>query len=97
MAEKVKISPSRVKAQIENEGMTRPQLAQHYGISVGQINKFLRLTNMDKLRCTKIAFEIEEDMVESNIRGVSEINYPTQEHPSHITPTFIAERNNTIE
>ena len=65
MAEKVKISPKVVRNQIENEGMTRTQLAAHYGISSAQINKFLKMTNMSDLRPKKIMFEIEEDDVQT--------------------------------
>ena len=59
MAEKVKISPKVVKSQIENEGMTRKQLAEFYGISVAQMTKFMEATGMSKLRARQAnGFEI---------------------------------------
>ena len=69
MAERVKISPKVVREQILDKGMTRVELAQHYGISTAQINKFLEVTNMKDLRPKKVMFEVdlEEDNKENLI------------------------------
>ena len=79
MAERVKINPKVVREQILDKGMTRAELAQHYGISTAQINKFLEVTNMKDLRPKKVMFEVdlEEDNKENLI--VAEVApVPTQ-------------------
>lgn len=90
MTEKIKISPKTVRNQIEELGMTRVQLSEHYGISAAQINKFLAMTNMDKLRAKKaIQFEIDMDdegKNEDNSFGICTPqldNLPTQEQTYH--------------
>ena len=74
MAEKVKINPKVVREQILDKGMTRAELAQHYGISTAQINKFLEVTNMKDLRPKKVMIEIdlEEDDKENLIKSYSD-------------------------
>lgn len=69
MTERVKINPKVVREQILDKGMTRAELAQHYGISTAQINKFLEVTNMKDLRPKKVMFEVdlEEDNKENLI------------------------------
>ena len=79
MTERVKINPKVVREQILDKGMTRAELAQHYGISTAQINKFLEVTNMKDLRPKKVMFEVdlEEDNKENLI--VAEVApIPTQ-------------------
>lgn len=79
MTERVKINPKVVREQILDKGMTRAELAQHYGISTAQINKFLEVTNMKDLRPKKVMFEVdlEEDNKENLI--VTEVApVPTQ-------------------
>lgn len=66
MAERVKISPKVVRGQILDKGMTRVELAQHYGISTAQINKFLEVTNMKDLRPKKVMFEIDFEEEDNN-------------------------------
>lgn len=66
MVERVKISPKVVREQILDKGMTRVELAQHYGISTAQINKFLEVTNMKDLRPKKVMFEIEFEEEDNN-------------------------------
>jgi len=79
MAERVKINPKVVREQILDKGMTRAELAQHYGISTAQINKFLEVTNMKDLRPKKVMFEVdlEEDNKE-NLIIVETAPIPTQ-------------------
>lgn len=79
MTERVKINPKVVREQILDKGMTRAELAQHYGISTAQINKFLEVTNMKDLRPKKVMFEVdlEEDNKE-NLIVVEVAPVPTQ-------------------
>ena len=80
MAERVKISPKVVREQILDKGMTRVELAQHYGISTAQINKFLEVTNMKDLRPKKVMFEIdfEEEDNNENLVILETAPIPTQ-------------------
>lgn len=66
MTERVKINPKVVREQILDKGMTRVELAQHYGISTAQINKFLEATNMKDLRPKKVMFEIDFEEEDNN-------------------------------
>ena len=79
MAERVKISPKVVREQILDKGMTRVELAQHYGISTAQINKFLEVTNMKDLRSKKVMFEIDfEEENNENLVILEAAPIPTQ-------------------
>ena len=79
MTERVKISPKVVKEQILDKGMTRVELAQHYGISTAQINKFLEVTNMKDLRPKKVMFEIDfEEENNENLVVLETAPIPTQ-------------------
>ena len=79
MAERVKISPKVVREQILDKGMTRVELAQHYGISTAQINKFLEVTNMKDLRPKKVMFEIDlEEENNENLVVLETAPIPTQ-------------------
>lgn len=79
MAERVKISPKVVREQILDKGMTRVELAQHYGISTAQINKFLEATNMKDLRPKKVMFEIDlEEENNENLVVLETAPIPTQ-------------------
>lgn len=86
MTERVKINPKVVREQILDKGMTRAELAQHYGISTAQINKFLEVTNMKDLRPKKVMFEVdlEEDNKE-NLIVVEVAPIPTQIIEENIT------------
>ena len=87
MAEKIKINPKVVRKQIEEEGMTRVELAQHYGISGAQIKKFLEMTNMDKLRAKQgLQFEIESDECETESVANIEVKEELSSQP--YTPSF---------
>lgn len=80
MTERVKINPKVVREQILDKGMTRAELAQHYGISTAQINKFLEVTNMKDLRPKKVMFEIdlEEEDNNNNLVILETAPIPTQ-------------------
>ena len=79
MAERVKINPKVVREQILDKGMTRVELAQHYGISTAQINKFLEVTNMKDLRPKKVMFEIDfEEENNENLVILEAAPIPTQ-------------------
>lgn len=80
MTERVKINPKVVKEQILEKGMTRVELAQHYGISTAQINKFLEVTNMKDLRPKKVMFEVdfEEENNNENLVILETAPIPTQ-------------------
>lgn len=78
MAERVKINPKVVREQILDKGMTRVELAQHYGISTAQINKFLEVTNMKDLRPKKVMFEIDFEEEDNNLIVLETAPIPTQ-------------------
>ena len=87
MTEKIKINPKVVRKQIEEEGMTRVELAQHYNISGAQIKKFLEMTNMDKLRAKQgLQFEIESDEYETE--NVANIEVKEELSSQPYTPSF---------
>ena len=87
MAEKIKINPKVVRKQIEEEGMTRVELAQHYNINRAQIKKFLEMTNMDKLRAKQgLQFEIESDEYETESVDNIEVKEELSSQP--YTPSF---------
>lgn len=71
--ERIKIVKSQIKSEIEN-GMTRKELSEKYGLSVGQINKALKQLNLDSMRAKVVKFELEnDDEVEiSNVEPVIE-------------------------
>lgn len=58
--ERIKIVKSQIKSEIEN-GMTRKELSEKYGLSVGQINKALKQLNLDSMRAKIVKFELEDD------------------------------------
>lgn len=78
MTERVKINPKVVREQILDKGMTRVELAQHYGISTAQINKFLEVTNMKDLRPKKVMFEIDIEEDNNNLPVLEPAPIPTQ-------------------
>ena len=86
MTERVKINPKVVREQILDKGMTRVELAQHYGISTAQINKFLEVTNMKDLRPKKVMFEIYfEEESNENLVILETAPIPTQVIEENIT------------
>lgn len=89
MAEKIKINPKVVRKQIEEEGMTRVELAQHYNISGAQIKKFLEMTNMDKLRAKQgLQFEIESDDCEEETLPHTQVEVKEELSSQPYTPSF---------
>ena len=62
--ERVVIRKSQIKSEIEN-GMTRKELGEKYGLSTGQVNKALKQMGLSSMRAASIKFEIELDDIEA--------------------------------
>jgi len=59
--ERIKLSEKMLVASI-NSGMTRPQIAEQVGLSVGQLNQALKMKGLEKMRAKTVKFEfVEED------------------------------------
>ena len=57
---KVKLSEKMLVASI-NSGMTRPQIAEKVGLSVGQLNQALKMKGLEKMRAKTVKFEFVDD------------------------------------
>ena len=59
--QKFKLSVSAVLADFEN-GLTRPEVAKKYGLSVGALNKALKEKNLNTIRAKQKTWEwVDED------------------------------------
>lgn len=56
------IRKSELVSLINDKGYTRKDLADHYKVSVAEINKYLKVLNL-KLRAKKMTYEIVDDTV----------------------------------
>lgn len=56
------IKKSELVNFINEKGYTRKDLAEHYQVSVAEINKYLKVLNI-KLRAKKMTYEIVDDTV----------------------------------
>lgn len=69
---KVQLKKSQIIADIEN-GMTRVELANKYGISAGQIKKALTAMGIADMKAKQVKFEIVDEEDESSV-GVHDIS-----------------------
>lgn len=56
------IKKSEIVNLINDKGYTRNDLATHYNVSVGEINKYLKVLNI-KMRAKKMTYEVIDDTV----------------------------------
>lgn len=56
------IKKSELVSLITDKGFTRKDLAEHYQVSVAEINHYLKVLNI-KLRAKKVTYEIVDDTV----------------------------------
>lgn len=56
------IKKSELVSLINDKGYTRKELAEHFKVSVAEINKYLKVLNL-KLRAKKMTYEIVDDTV----------------------------------
>lgn len=56
------IKKSELVSLINDKGYTRKELAEHFNVSVAEINKYLKVLNL-KLRAKKMTYEIVDDTV----------------------------------
>lgn len=64
------IKKSELVSFINDKGYTRKDLAEHYQVSVAEINKYLNVLNI-KLRAKKMTYEVIDDtVVVDNISAV---------------------------
>lgn len=54
------IKKSELISMINDKGMTRGELAEFYNVSVGEINKYLKILNI-KLKAKKMTYEVIDD------------------------------------
>lgn len=65
------IKKSELISLINDKGYTRKDLAEHYKVSVGEINKYLKVLNL-KLKAKKMTYEIVDDtVVVDNVSAVA--------------------------
>lgn len=62
--EKPVIKKSELISLINDKGMTRKDLAAHYNVSVGEINKYLKILNI-KIKAKKMTYEVIDDSQET--------------------------------
>ena len=56
------IKKSELISLINDKGFTRQELADNYSVSVGEINKYLKLLNI-KLKAKKMTYQVVDDTV----------------------------------
>lgn len=56
------IKKSELVSLITDKGFTRKDLADHYQVSIAEINHYLKVLNL-KLRAKKVTYEIVDDTV----------------------------------
>jgi hypothetical protein len=56
------IKKSELVSLIQDKGYTRKDLAEHFKVSVQEINKYLKVLNL-KLRAKKMTYEVIDDTV----------------------------------
>ena len=69
--ERVKLSKRNLEQDFEN-GLTRPMIAEKYGISVGQVRKALTKLGINNVRANVVKFEIVEDDYEETTAPATE-------------------------
>lgn len=57
------IKKSELVALINDKGYTRAELAEHYNVSVAEVNKYLKALNI-KMRAKKMTYEVIDDTAE---------------------------------
>jgi hypothetical protein len=68
------IKKSELVSLINDKGYTRKDLAEHYQVSVAEINKYLKVLNI-KLRAKKMTYEVIDDtVVIDNVAAVQDAN-----------------------
>lgn len=68
------IKKSELVSLINDKGYTRKDLAEHYQVSVAEINKYLKVLNI-KLRAKKMTYEVIDDtVVVDNVSAVQDAN-----------------------
>jgi hypothetical protein len=68
------IKKSELVSLINDKGYTRKDLAEHYQVSVAEINKYLKVLNI-KLRAKKMTYEVIDDtVVIDNVSAVQDAN-----------------------
>ena len=65
------IKKSELISLINDKGYTRKDLAEHYKVSVGEINKYLKVLNL-KLKAKKMTYEIVDDTVVTDVPVVTD-------------------------
>lgn len=56
------IKKSELVSLITDKGFTRKDLAEHYQVSIAEINHYLKVLNL-KLRAKKVTYEIVDDTI----------------------------------
>jgi hypothetical protein len=68
------IKKSELVNLINDKGYTRKDLAEHYQVSVAEINKYLKVLNI-KMRAKKMTYEVIDDtVVVDNVSAVQDAN-----------------------
>ena len=69
------IKKSELISLINDKGYTRAELAEHYNVSVAEVNKYLKALNI-KMRAKKMTYEVVDDTVETavNTESVNDSN-----------------------
>lgn len=68
------IKKSELVSLINDKGYTRKDLAEHYQVSVAEINKYLKVLNI-KMRAKKMTYEVIDDtVVVDNVSAVQDAN-----------------------
>jgi len=71
MSVKPTIKKSELIDLIDNKGYTRKDLAKHYEVSVGEINRYLKQLNL-KMRAKKMTYEVVDDTVSTVLGHLNE-------------------------
>lgn len=66
------IKKSELISMINDKGMTRAELAEFYNVSVGEINKYLKILNI-KLKAKKMTYEVIDDTTVTPMAPVADL------------------------
>jgi hypothetical protein len=64
---KVVLTKEGLENDLKNEGLTRLEMAQKYGIPASQIKKALKMVGLEGVKATRVLFEIGVSPVASTV------------------------------
>jgi hypothetical protein len=94
--QKVKLNLNQIMADFEN-GLTRPELAEKWGLTIGALNKALKEKGLKGVRAKQKSWVWEDDVEETLVEAtpVVEDTVPTEEHDFYMETRGVSETMDT--